>query len=123
MITFQCYCLLKKIRKMTKKTDSPFCFSDSYTDGEYDFYCNETKRSCSYSRYKNQIQCIMKFLVNEGYLETEDEGGYYQLTYPGLHPLFRLRRWIFSSILLPAFVAFLSAALTQLLLGSACKIP
>lgn len=124
MITFQTFRILMKFRKMTKRSDSTFCFSESYTDDECGFYCSETDRSCNCLRYKKQIQCLMDFLVKEGYLAADEDGAaYYQLTYIGLHPLLQLRHFIFSSVLLPAFVAFLSSALAHFLLESACKIP
>lgn len=117
-LTFQAKAVLCGIRKMAKNTQNHFVFSESFTDGETDLYCFETKAVYNYAKYKDEIDAIIDMLNDEKCIITDDSGNVpvYRLTELGMHPcqlnLKTFLNFLINSILVPVAVSAITTLIT-----------
>ena len=126
MHTRQCKRILKGLKKMTNNSGEPFTFSEATGNG-CDFYCQATKNTYDYSRDKHEIDVVLKFMEQQGYLESDESGSIicYRITYAGLHSSEiawkHFVRAALKSVILPLIVsaatAFVTAMVTLALNG------
>ncbi len=110
-----CRKVLKKLRKLSSSTENILCFL-----GDTCCICLYTDYSkvYDYTKYKGEINSIIKQLVADGYLTYSFNEYHFTLTQRGLHPCqFRwdaLKRFLLNSILVPIAVSLLTTLLTLL---------
>ena len=110
-----CRKVLNELRKLSSSTESILAFlGDTYCICLYDDYT----KTYDYTKYKDEITSIIKFLVSEGYLEYTINEFHFTLTQKGLHPYqFQweiIKKFLLNSILVPIAVSLLTTLLTLL---------
>lgn len=113
-----CRKVLSELRKLSSSTDDILCFlGDTCCISLYSDYT----KTYDYSNYSGEIRSIVKQLVNDGYMEYSVNEYHFSLTQKGLHP-YRftwdsIKHFLFTSVLVPIVVAFVTSLLTLLIEG------
>lgn len=112
-MTYICRNVLRGLQSIVKDTDDTL----SLVDGE-PFIClyNDPSTYYDYSKYKNEINSIIKELVRTGYLEYDFNEYHFSLTHKGFHPYLYtwedVRNFIFKSIIIPIAVSVATTVVT-----------
>ncbi len=107
-MTKNCKQALNAILKITNHSSSRFAVNDIYK--EFHLYPGNEPAE-KYSDYENEIDAIMAFLVDAGYVQFIS-GHVYRLTLKGLHRYWFLMERALLQIVLPALISILSAIAT-----------
>lgn len=106
--------ILKELRKISGNTEQSLCLLGNTTCLSLSNCKGETY---DYSRYQNEINSIIKQLVDLKYLEYGQNEDFFSLTQYGLHPYQYkwdvLKMFLLKSVAVPIFVAFVTALLTS----------
>ncbi len=110
-----CRNVLKNLRKLSSNTEDILVFlGNTYCICRYD----DSNSVYDYSKYKGEINSIIRQLVSDGYMAYSFNEHHFTLTQKGLHP-YRFRwettkHFLFSSILVPIAVSLATTLLTLL---------
>lgn len=112
-MTIQSLIILNELRKIASSTDTLLSF---VSDAPYICIFENPDVFFDYSKYSNEIQSIIKHLIDNGYLVTGFNEMNFQLTQKGLHPfqaiISMIISFLFRSILVPIVVAILTTLVT-----------
>lgn len=114
-----CKKVLSGLRKLSSKSDAIMGFLCNT-----DCICllDDTEKTYNYSKYKNEIESIIKYLCEEGYLEYSINEYRFTLTTKGLHPYrFQwesIKHFLLNSIIVPIVVSVATSLIVLLLQGS-----
>lgn len=110
-----CREVLKGLRKLSNNSDETLSYLGSTTCICLGY---DLEATYDYAKYSNEIDSIIKELISTGYLEYSIDEYHFSLTHKGLHPYrYRwedIKTFLFTSVLIPAIVSFLTALITLL---------
>ena len=109
MLTHPAAYILRRIKRLTGSTETPF----DWYDGDTEFTLGE-RSTIGCTRYAGELHGIVDFLIRQGYLAKDGE--MYHLTHEGLHyrriRFLEIRDFFYRSILTPIAVSFVTTVIT-----------
>lgn len=114
-MTIQALLLLRKLRRAQRYEDAQFGIDFDRNQVVTMLVDKPDRRTINVSRYRNSINKVLEYLKKEGYITVSD-GGCGQVLHKGWHWgqvfISKLGVFLFKSILVPVFVAFITALIT-----------
>lgn len=114
-MTMQALGLLYKLRRAQRYEDAQFGIDFDRNQVVTMLVEKPDSRTINVSLYRNSINKVLEYLEKEGYI-TINDSGYGQVLHKGWHWgqvfISKLGLFLFKSILVPIFVAFITALIT-----------
>lgn len=111
-----CRHVLSGLRKLASNSEDLLCFlGDTYCICLYE----DTDKTYDYTKYKGEINSIIKQLVSDGYMEYAFNEFHFTLTQRGLHPYRfqweNIKIFLLQSIFVPIVVSIATTLITLLI--------
>lgn len=117
-MTYTCSRVLRQLRKLSGNSGSTMGYLGQST--EIVLIENDSV-TFNYSRWKNEIESIIRELIRQGYLEQDFNEYHFHLTHKGLHPyqvvLDDLKIFLLKSVVVPIVISAATTLITLCITG------
>ncbi len=112
-MTKQCKYVLNHLKKISCNSDVLLSF---VTNSPYICIFSDTSVFFDYSKYETEIDSIIQFLINNGYITQGFNQYNFRLTQKAIHPIQynieRFKNFLIQSILVPIVVSAITSIIT-----------
>lgn len=112
-MTRSCRNVLNHLRELS---DNDFQLLTYVADAPYVCLFNDLRKYYDYTEYISDFGAILKELEHTGYVEIDDRGVLFSLTYKGLHPSEiaweEMKSFLFRSVAVPIVISAVTSLIT-----------